>query len=155
MGAKNATQKSRKSRKCCTKTKPTQTVPKRDSFQAHHQPTAPQGNGLKRPRKNTSAWSPTFPDAAVVTSNSTRTFPGQFIDLLIYLPKLSYIKYITPVIKYTHYCDDSTFWDNNIQMITYYKLKLDQIHKRVCPHCVVHSNMDLAAECKQTHVQLS
>ena len=35
------------------------------------------------------------------------------------------------------------------------KLKLDHIHKRVCPHCVVHSNMDLAAECKQTHVQLS
>ena len=34
-------------------------------------------------------------------------------NLLIYLPKLSYIKYVTPEIKHTHYCDDSRFWDNN------------------------------------------
>ena len=96
----------------CSKTKPFANSPQRDSFPAHHQPAAPHGNGSKDRGRIRAPDAQHPPDTAVVTSNSTRKFPGWFIDLLIHLPKLRYIKYVTPEIKYTHYCNDSRFWDN-------------------------------------------
>ena len=110
MGAKNVTQKSRKSRKSCTKTKPMQTVPNGTVSRLTTSRPHPKGT-VSKDRGRTQA-----PDAQhpQTLGGSPQTQHVHFqANLLIYLPKLSYIKYVTPEIKHTHYCDDSRFWDNH------------------------------------------
>ena len=112
MDAKDVTQKSSKPEKVVPRPNSSQTVTNETvSWPSSSQPH-PMGKVSKDQERTRGPDVQHSPDAAVVTSNPTRKFPGRYIDLLIHLPQFSYIKYVTPEIKHTHYCDDSRFWDN-------------------------------------------
>ena len=105
----HVTQKSRIPEKVVPKPSPWQTVPNETVSRPSTRQPHPMGTVPKTEEEHeclmpnilqTLRWSPQIQHV---------NFQA---DLLIYLPQFSYIKYVTPEIKHTHYCDDLRSWDN-------------------------------------------
>ena len=112
-GCENVTPKNKEKKKMY----PNQVLPITLSNETVSRPTTrqlhPNGNGFKDRGRTRVPDAQHSSDTAVVTSN-------HHVNLPIYWPQFSDIKYVTPEIKHTHYWDDSRFWDNHISNCSHF-----------------------------------